>query len=175
MTRGQEYQTTASDNFQLGGYRADPAAAPQAQIVVIQEIFGAIHPISRGLHRLASEGIRHSAAIFDRVEPNFTSGYSPTRSRSRANSSQSDWAAIARLPAAIDAVKNVGRRHIASARAALPYAAATKRQDYPRRSAITAAPSSFAETSRKYRPQLHFGGKGRGITLTDVETIRQAT
>ena len=37
---GQTITLTASDGFQLGAYRADPAGAPKAAIVVIQEIFG---------------------------------------------------------------------------------------------------------------------------------------
>ena len=41
---GQDIKLTASDNFQLGGYRADPATAPKAAVVVIQEIFGVNHP-----------------------------------------------------------------------------------------------------------------------------------
>ena len=36
---GEEVKLTASDNFQLGGYGADPATPPEAAIVVIQEIF----------------------------------------------------------------------------------------------------------------------------------------
>lgn len=36
---GQTVTLTASDGFKLGGYRADPAAAPKGAIVVIQEIF----------------------------------------------------------------------------------------------------------------------------------------
>jgi carboxymethylenebutenolidase len=39
MTRGKSRQLTASDKFQLGGYRADPATPPEAAIVLIQEIF----------------------------------------------------------------------------------------------------------------------------------------
>jgi carboxymethylenebutenolidase len=45
MDVGQDIKLTASDNFQLGGYRADPATAPKAAVVVIQEIFGVNHHI----------------------------------------------------------------------------------------------------------------------------------
>ena len=39
---GHDIKLTASDNFQLGSYR-DPGTAPNAAVVVIQEIFGVNH------------------------------------------------------------------------------------------------------------------------------------
>jgi carboxymethylenebutenolidase len=42
---GKDIKLTASDNFQLAAYRADPAKPPKAAIVVIQEIFGVNHHI----------------------------------------------------------------------------------------------------------------------------------
>ena len=53
---GKDIKLTASDNFQLGGYRADPATPPKAAIVVIQEIFGVNHHIRAVCDRLADEG-----------------------------------------------------------------------------------------------------------------------
>src|SRR3954454_22664371 len=74
---GQDIKLTASDNFQLGGYRADPSGAPKAAVGVIQEMFGVNHHIRAVCDRLAGEGyVAIAPAIFDRVEPNFTSGYS---------------------------------------------------------------------------------------------------
>ena len=52
----KDIKLTASDNFQLGGYRADPATPPKAAIVVIQEIFGVNHHIRAVCDRLANEG-----------------------------------------------------------------------------------------------------------------------
>lgn len=37
---GKHITLTASDKFQLGAYRADPADTPKGGVVVIQEIFG---------------------------------------------------------------------------------------------------------------------------------------
>jgi len=75
---GQDIKLTASDGFKLGGYRADPAGAPKAAIVVIQEIFGVNHHIRSVCDRLASAGyVAIAPSIFDRIEPNFQCGYSP--------------------------------------------------------------------------------------------------
>ena len=69
---GQNVKLTASDNFQLGGYRADPTGTPKAAVVVIQEIFGVNHHIRAVCDRLAAEGyVAIAPSIFDRIEPNF--------------------------------------------------------------------------------------------------------
>jgi dienelactone hydrolase len=57
---GKDIKLTASDNFQLGGYRADPAGAPKAAVVVIQEIFGVNHHIRSICDRLAVAGMSRS-------------------------------------------------------------------------------------------------------------------
>ena len=75
---GHDIKLTASDNFQLGAYRADPTGTPKAAVVVIQEIFGVNHHIRSVCDRLANEGyVAIAPAIFDRIERNFQSGYSP--------------------------------------------------------------------------------------------------
>ena len=86
---GHDIKLTASDNFQLGGYRADPANAPKGAVVVIQEIFGVNHHIRTVSDRFAGNGyVANAPAIFDRIEPNFQSGYSDRKS-TRLNSSHS--------------------------------------------------------------------------------------
>jgi carboxymethylenebutenolidase len=57
MTLGYDINLTASDNFQPGGYRADPAGISNAAVVVIQEIFGVTHHIRAVCDRLSSPGI----------------------------------------------------------------------------------------------------------------------
>ena len=75
---GQDIKLTASDGFKFGGYRADPAGAPKAAIVVIQEIFGVNHHIRSVCDRLAAEGyVAIAPSIFDRIQPDFQCGYSP--------------------------------------------------------------------------------------------------
>src|ERR1700754_4353850 len=128
---GQDIKLTASDNFQLGGYRADPATAPKGAVVVIQEIFGVNHHIRAVCDRLGGEGyVAIAPAIFDRVEPNFTSGYSPDDvAIARKFVANPDWAAMLRdTQAAIDAVKNAGPVGIVGfcLGGSVVYAAATK-------------------------------------------------
>jgi carboxymethylenebutenolidase len=175
---GQDIKLTASDNFQLGGYRADPLTAPKAAVVVIQEIFGVNHHIRAVCDRLAGEGyVAIAPAIFDRIERNFQSGYSPDEvAVARKFVANPDWAAMLRdTQAAIDAVKDVGPVGIIGfcLGGSIAYAAATKL------SGLSAAIGyyggaivRFADDEPKVPTQLHFGEKDAGIPLGDVETIR---
>jgi carboxymethylenebutenolidase len=175
---GKDIQLTASDNFQLGGYRAEPATAPRAAVVVIQEIFGVNHHIRAVCDRLAGEGyVAIAPSIFDRVERNFQCGYSPDEiANARKFVANPDWAAMLRdTQAAIDAVKNVGPVGIIGFGlcGSLAFAAATKL------SGLSAAIGyyggaivRFGDDKPKVPTQLHFGEKDAGIPLSDVETIR---
>jgi carboxymethylenebutenolidase len=175
---GKDIKLTASDNFQLGAYRADPASAPKAAMVVIQEIFGVNHHIHAVCDRLAGEGyVAIAPSIFDRVEPNFTSGYSPEEvAVARKFVANPDWAAMLRdTQAAIDAVRNVGPVGIIGfcLGGSIAYAAATKLSGLS--TAIGyygGAIVRFADDKPKVPTQLHFGEKDAGIPLSDVETIQ---
>jgi carboxymethylenebutenolidase len=175
---GQDIRLTASDNFQLGGYRAEPSAAPKAAVVVIQEIFGVNHHIRAVCDRIAANGyVAIAPAIFDRIEPNFQCGYSPDEvAVARKFVANPDWPAmLLDTQAAIDAVKNVGPVGIVGfcLGGSVAYAAATKL------SGLSVAIGyyggaivRFADDRPKVPTQLHFGEKDAGIPLTDVETIR---
>jgi len=175
---GQDIKLTASDHFQFGGYRAEPNGAPKGAVVVIQEIFGVNHHIRAICDRLAGEGyVAIAPSIFDRIEPGFTSGYSPDEiATARKFVANPDWAAMLRdTQAAIDAVKDVGPVGIIGfcLGGSVAYAAATKL------SGLSAAIGyyggaivRFADDKPKVPTQLHFGEKDAGIPLTDVETIR---
>ena len=175
---GQDIKLTASDNVQLGAYRADPSGAPKGAIVVIQEIFGVNHHIRSVCDRLAAEGyVAIAPAIFDRIEPNFTSGYSPDEvAVARKFVANPAWTAMLRdAQAAIDAVKNVGPVGIIGfcLGGSIAYAAATKL------SGLSAAIGyyggaivRFADDKPKVPTQLHFGEKDAGIPLSDVETVK---
>jgi carboxymethylenebutenolidase len=175
---GQDIKLTASDNFQLGGYRADPAGAPKAAVVVIQEIFGVNHHIRAVCDRIAGNGyVAIAPAIFDRIEPNFQSGYSPEEvAVARKFVANPDWTAMLRdTQAAIDAVRNVGPVGIVGfcLGGSVAYAAVTKL------SGLSVAIGyyggaivRFADDKPKVPTQLHFGEKDTGISLADVETIR---
>jgi carboxymethylenebutenolidase len=175
---GRDIKLKASDDFQLGGYRADPAGAPKAAVVVIQEIFGVNHHIRAVCDRFADNGyVAIAPAIFDRIEPNFQSGYSPEEvAVARKFVANPDWAAMLRdTQAAIDAVKEVGPVGIIGfcLGGSVAYAAATKL------SGLSAAIGyyggaivRFAGDAPKVPTQLHFGGKDAGIPLGDVDIIR---
>jgi carboxymethylenebutenolidase len=175
---GQDIKLTASDNFQLGGYRAEPASTPKAAVVVIQEIFGVNHHIRAICDRFAGNGyVAIAPAIFDRIEPNFQSGYSPEEiTVARKFVANPDWTAMLRdSQAAIDAVKDVGPVGIIGfcLGGSVAYAAATKL------SGLSAAIGyyggaivRFADDAPKAPTQLHFGEKDAGIPLSDVDTIR---
>jgi carboxymethylenebutenolidase len=175
---GQDIKLKASDNFQLGGYRSEPATAPKAAVVVIQEIFGVNHHIRAVCDRIAANGyVAIAPSIFDRIEPNFQCGYSPEEvTVARKFVANPDWAAmLLDTQAAIDAVANVGPVGIVGfcLGGSVAYAAATKL------SGLTAAIGyyggaivRFADDKPKVPTQLHFGEKDAGIPLTDVEIIR---
>jgi carboxymethylenebutenolidase len=175
---GQDIKLTASDNFQLGAYRADPAGAPKAAVVVIQEIFGVNHHIRSVCDRFAGEGyVAIAPAIFDRLERNFQCGYSPDEiANARKFVANPDWPAMLRdTQAAIDAVGGVGAVGIVGfcLGGSVAYAAATKLTGLS--AAIGyygGAIVRFADDKPKVPTQLHFGEKDAGIPLADVETIR---
>ncbi|WP_050383399.1 dienelactone hydrolase family protein [Bradyrhizobium pachyrhizi] len=175
---GQDIKLKASDGFELGAYRADPAGAPKGAVVVIQEIFGVNHHIRSVCDRLAKEGyVAVAPSIFDRITPNFQSGYSPDEiAEARKFVANPDWAAMLRdTQAAIDAVKSVGPVGIIGfcLGGSVAYAAAT------RLAGLSAAVGyyggavvRFADDRPAVPTQLHFGEKDAGIPLSDVETIK---
>ncbi|WP_420968011.1 dienelactone hydrolase family protein [Bradyrhizobium sp. B120] len=175
---GQDIKLKASDGFELGAYRADPAGAPKGAIVVIQEIFGVNHHIRSVCDRLAKEGfVAVAPSIFDRITPNFQSGYSPDEvAEARKFVANPDFAAMLRdSQAAIDAVKSVGPVGIIGfcLGGSIAYAAATKLTGLS--AAIGyygGAVIRFADDKPAVPTQLHFGEKDAGIPLSDVETIK---
>ena len=175
---GRDITLIASDNFELGAYRADPAATPKAAVVVIQEIFGVNHHIRAVCDRFAAQGyVAVAPAIFDRSERNFQSGYSADEvAVARKFVANPDWnAMLLDTQAAIDSVKDTGPVGIIGfcLGGSVAYAAASKL------SGLSAAVGyyggailRFADDKPKVPTQLHFGEKDHGIPLTDVETIR---
>lgn len=175
----QDIKLTASDTFELGAYRADPSQSPKGAIVVIQEIFGVNHHIRHVCDRIATEGyVAIAPAIFDRVEPNFTSGYSPEEiAVARKFVANPDWPAMLRdTQAAIDAVQTAGPVGIIGfcLGGSVAYAAATKLSGL--KAAVGyygGAIVRFADDKPNVPTQLHFGEKDSGIPLSDVETIKR--
>jgi carboxymethylenebutenolidase len=175
---GQDIILTASDKFELGAYRTTPAGTPKGAVVVIQEIFGVNHHIRAVCDRFAVQGyVAVAPSIFDRIERNFQSGYSPEEvAIARKFVASPDWPAmLLDTQAAIDSVKDVGPVGIIGfcLGGSVAYAAATKL------SGLSAAIGyyggaivRFADDKPKVPTQLHFGAQDHGIPLSDVETIR---
>lgn len=175
---GQNITLTAADGFKLGAHRADPNTSPKGAIVVIQEIFGVNSHIRNVCDRLANEGyVAIAPAIFDRIEPNFQSGYSPDEvAIARKFVANPDWTAMLRdTQAAVDVAKESGPVGIIGfcLGGSVAYAAATKLTDL--KAAVGyygGAIVRFADDKPTVPTQLHFGEKDNGIPLTDVEAIR---
>nr|WP_249797394.1 MULTISPECIES: dienelactone hydrolase family protein [unclassified Bradyrhizobium] len=175
---GQDIKLTASDNFQLGAYRADPAGTAKGAVVVIQEIFGVNHHIRSVCDRLAKEGyVAIAPSIFDRTAPNFQSGYSPDEiAEARKFVANPDWAAMLRdTQAAIDAARGAGPVGIIGfcLGGSIAFLAATRLSGL--KAAIGyygGAVVRFADETPKVPTQLHFGEKDAGISLTDVDAIK---
>lgn len=175
---GHDVRLTASDGFQLGGYRADPVGPAKGALVVIQEIFGVNHHIRNVCDRYASEGyVAVAPSIFDRIEPNFQSGYSPDEvAVARKFVANPNWDAMLRdVQAAIDSVKDVGPVGIVGfcLGGSVAYVAAAKLSGL--RAAVGyygGAIVRFADDKPRVPTLLHFGEKDTGIPQSDVEGIR---
>jgi carboxymethylenebutenolidase len=75
---GETITLTADDGHRLSAYRATPAGAPHAGLVIVQEIFGVNSHIKRVSDGFAADGyVALAPAIFDRAERDFAIGYQP--------------------------------------------------------------------------------------------------
>ena len=175
---GTHITLTASDGFKLGAYRAEPQGKAKGGVVVIQEIFGVNHHIRAVCDRFAALGyLAVAPAVFDRIQPDFQSGYSPDEvTNARKFIANPDWTAMLRdTQAAIDAVKPVGPVGIIGfcLGGSIAYAAATKLNGLSAAVGYYGgAVVRFADDKPQVPTQLHFGEKDAGIPLSDVETIK---
>jgi carboxymethylenebutenolidase len=115
--------------------------------------------------------------LFDRIQPNFESGYSPDEvAHARTFIANPDWDAYLRdTQAAIDSLKDEGAVGIVGfcLGGSVAYSAATKLSGL--KAAVGyygGAIVRFADDKPKVPTLLHFGEKDSGIPLTDVETIK---
>jgi len=176
---GQLLNLKASDSFQLGAYRADPAGKPVGGVVVIQEIFGVNHHIRAVCDRFAAEGYAALApALFDRQVKDFQSGYSPEEiEKARKFVANPDWDAMLRdTAAAIAELKAVGPVSIVGfcMGGTIAFLAAC------RLDGLSAAVCyygghivEFADEKPRCPTQMHFGEKDQSIPMSDVETIKK--
>jgi carboxymethylenebutenolidase len=170
---------TATDQFQLGAYRADPQGKPKGAIVVVQEIFGVNTHIRSVCDRFAADGYAAIApALFDRQQRDFQSGYSPEDvANARKFIANPDWALMAKdTQAAIDAVKSVGPVGVVGfcMGGTIAFLAATRLDGVKAAGCYYGGKIvAFADEKPRCPTQMHFGALDQGIPLTDVETIKQ--
>jgi carboxymethylenebutenolidase len=176
---GTQITLTASDGFKLGGYRAEPQGKPKGGLVVIQEIFGVNHHIRAVCDRFAAQGyLAVAPAVFDRIQPNFESGYTPDEiAHARTIIPKIDWGAMMLdTQAAIDSVKSAGKVGIVGfcMGGTVAFMAAGKLNG------LSAAISYYGGQIAKNVDQkpkvptlMHFGDQDQSIPMSDVEMIKQ--
>jgi len=169
---------TAADGHKLGAYRADPAGKPKGGIVVIQEIFGVNHHIRSVCDRVAAEGyVAIAPALFDRIQPDFESGYTPDEvANARKFVAAPDFDAMLRdADAALKDIKGAGPSGIVGfcLGGTISFLAAC------RLSGLSAAVcyygggiARFAGETPKCPTQMHFGRKDAHIPMTAVDEIK---
>jgi carboxymethylenebutenolidase len=176
---GTQISLTASDGFKLGAYRADPPGSPKGGLVVIQEIFGVNHHIRAVCDRFAADGYAAIApAIFDRIEPNFETGYTPAEvEHARTFVPKIDWDVLLRdVAAAIDAIKDAGKVGIVGycLGGSVAFRAAC---DVDGLACAIGYYGGLIAKSADHKPKvptlLHFGDQDASIPLSDVEMIKQ--
>jgi carboxymethylenebutenolidase len=177
---GTKVTLTAADGFQLGAYRADPKGPPRGGVVVIQEIFGVNHHIRAVCDRLAEAGYRTMAPqVFDRMAPNFESGYSDAEiAKAREFLPRLDWAKLMLdASAAVDALKKEGGPVAMIGfcmGGTVAFIAATRLGGLAASVCYYGGQIiRFADSKPRCPVQMHFGEKDASIPMGDVETIRQ--
>ncbi len=109
---GKMIELTASDGHKLGAYRADPQGKPRGALVVIQEIFGVNSHMKKVADDFAADGyVAIVPAMFDRVQRNYDTGYTPPEIEAgRALMQKLDWANTLRdVDAAVAEAKKSGK------------------------------------------------------------------
>ncbi len=73
---GRMVELVSADGHGLQAYRASPEGQPRGGLVMIQEIFGMTGQMQRCADRYAAQGYAVALpAMFDRVEPGLSLGY----------------------------------------------------------------------------------------------------
>lgn len=169
---------TASDGHTLGAYRADPDGAPRGGIVVIQEIFGVNSHIRSICDRLAADGYAAIApALFDRIERDFESGYSPEEvEKARSFLAAPDFDAYLRdTDAARVALDGAGKAEIVGfcLGGSVAFAAATRLDGFSAAVGFYGGRiAAMADETPRIPTQLHYGSEDGSIPMSNVETVR---
>jgi carboxymethylenebutenolidase len=176
---GRKLNLTAGDGHRFGAYRADPVGTPRGRVVVVQEIFGVNRHIRSVCDRLAEAGyVALAPQIFDRITPNFETGYSEMEvAKAREYIAKIDWAKVMEdTRAAYNALKREGPVAILGfcMGGSVAYLGATRIEG------MAAAVCYYGgqiirhiDEKPRCPVQMHFGELDTHIPLSDVETMRQ--
>ncbi len=169
---------TAADGHGFGAYRADPSDAPRGAIVVIQEIFGVNDHIRSICDRLADLGyVAVAPALFDRIERDFQSGYSPGEiaiARGFIPKANFDHF-ILDTDAARASVAGAGKVGIVGfcLGGVVAFLAATRIDGIAAASGFYGGRiQDFADEKPRCPTQLHYGTEDHGIPMSNVETVK---
>jgi carboxymethylenebutenolidase len=177
---GETVQGTASDGHGFSMYRADPAGAPRAGLVIVQEIFGVNGHIRAVCDDYAAEGyVAVAPALFDRVERGVELGYQPNDvTAGRAIREQvSLEQALADVEAAAKEGAGAGRIGVVGYcwGGTVAWVAATRSRTFA--AAISYYGGGVPELAGEQPNcpvQLHFGEQDQAIPLEGVDRLRAA-
>ena len=180
---GQTIELTASDGHKLAAYRADPAGAPRAGVVVIQEIFGVNAHIREVADDYAAQGyLAIAPALFDRSRPGVELGYDENAIAAGRDLAfaMEPGLPVLDLEAAVGAAASAGKVGVVGYcwGGSLTFLAACKL-------GVAAASSYYGGqivAALEREPGLapgaplimHFGEHDAGIPLADVDRIRES-
>ena len=110
---GRMVELTAADGHRLQAYRASPEGQPKGGLVMIQEIFGMTEQMQRCADRYAAEGYAEALpAMFDRVEPGLSLGYTEFQRGGQASQAITEENLLADAEAARLSVSDAGKTAI---------------------------------------------------------------
>jgi carboxymethylenebutenolidase len=173
---GTHLTLKASDAHHFGAYRADPAGAPRAALIVVQEIFGVNHHIRAVCDRLAGEGyIAIAPALFDRIQPHFECGYSAQEvEHARGFIPKINWDHVTLdVQATIDYARTLGKVGMMGFcfGGSVGYVSAIKLNIDAAICCYGSQVVRHADTAPTCPTQMHFGDQDASIPMSDVEAI----
>lgn len=177
---GETIKLRASDGFELSAYVARPSGTPRGGLVVVQEVFGINGHIRGVADGFAADGFLAIApALFDRIRPGITLGYSPDEIQEgiALKGQSSTDRALADIAAAREAVAGAGAVGIVGYcwGGFLTWVAVTRLTGF--KAAVSyygGGIGAVAEEKPRCPVLMHFGEKDHAIPLSDVEKVRAA-
>jgi carboxymethylenebutenolidase len=177
---GENITLTTEDGAKIGGYVAKPAGKPRGGIVVVQEIFGVNHHIRAVADRYAAQGyLAVAPALYDRVQPNYESGYEqPDVQAGVAIRAKTEHAKVMLdVKAAIAEAAKGGKVGIVGYcwGGTLAYAAAVEFPGVAAASSYYGAGVAAMADKKPVAPTIiHFGDTDHSIPMSDVEKVKAA-